>query len=154
MCEINGLNVGISLVHRIPPLMKARSKCCNRSAFFSVGTISNRRIIVKKSVLNYTFKAVVVTLANWQKYRYSDEYSGQFLLNGRGVRLIVAVRPFVLRIHWENYISISFHIQWDMIAVTVFLSILNQMEFHLVQKIERKTVTTIISHWMWKEMGI
>ena len=43
--------------------------------------------------------------------------------------------------HWEYYISISFHIEWDMIVVTVFLSILNQMEVHLVQKIERKTVT-------------
>ena len=31
---------------------------------------------------------------------------------------------------------------------------LNQMEFHFVQKIERKTVTTIISHSMWKEMEI
>ena len=25
--------------------------------------------------------------------------------------------------HWENYISISFHIEWDMIVVTVFLLI-------------------------------
>ena len=30
--------------------------------------------------------------------------------------------------HWENYISISFHIEWDMIVVRVFLPILNQME--------------------------
>ena len=30
-------------------------------------------------------------------------------------------------------ISISFQIEWDMIVVTVFLSILNQMDFHLVQ---------------------
>ena len=36
-------------------------------------------------------------------------------------------------IHWENYIFISFHIEWDMIVVTVFLSVLNQMEIHLVQ---------------------
>ena len=28
-------------------------------------------------------------------------------------------------VHWENYISISFHIERDMIVVTVFLSILN-----------------------------
>ena len=56
--------------------------------------------------------------------------------------------------HRENYFPISFHIEWDMIVMTVFLSILNQIEFHLVQKIERKTVTTIISHSMWKEMEI
>ena len=36
-------------------------------------------------------------------------------------------------LNWENYISISFHIEWDMIIVTVFFSIVNQMEFHLVQ---------------------
>ena len=35
-------------------------------------------------------------------------------------------------VHWENYISISFHIEWDIIVVTVFLP--------------------IISHSMWKEM--
>ena len=33
----------------------------------------------------------------------------------------------------SNYIFISFHIEYDMIVVTVFLSILNQIEFHLVQ---------------------
>ena len=33
----------------------------------------------------------------------------------------------------KNLYSISFHIEWDMIVVTVFLSILNQTEFHLVQ---------------------
>ena len=32
--------------------------------------------------------------------------------------------------HWENYISITFHIEWDMIVVTIFLSILNQMEWN------------------------
>ena len=36
-------------------------------------------------------------------------------------------------LHWENYISICFHIEWDMVVVTVLLSILNQMEFHLIQ---------------------
>ena len=35
--------------------------------------------------------------------------------------------------HWENFISRSFQIEWDMIMVTVFLSIWNQMDFHLVQ---------------------
>ena len=36
-------------------------------------------------------------------------------------------------LHWENYTSNSFHIEWDKIVVTDFLSILNQMEIHLVQ---------------------
>ena len=57
-----------------------------------------------------------------------------------------------VNVHWENYISMSFRIEWDMIVVTAFLLILKQMEFYLVQQIERKTVTTIISHAMWKEM--
>ena len=54
-------------------------------------------------------------------------------------------------IYWENYVSISFHIEWDMILVTIFLSILNQMD-SIWFKIENKTVTTIISHSLWKEM--
>ena len=33
----------------------------------------------------------------------------------------------------KTIVSISFHIEWDMVVVTVFLSILTQMEFHLVQ---------------------
>ena len=36
-------------------------------------------------------------------------------------------------VHWENYISISFYIEWDMIVVTIFILIFNQMEFHLVE---------------------
>ena len=36
-------------------------------------------------------------------------------------------------IHWENYVSISFHIEWDMIVLTVFLLILNQMKINLDQ---------------------
>ena len=35
--------------------------------------------------------------------------------------------------HWGNSYYISFQIEWDMIVETVFLSILNQMEFYLVQ---------------------
>ena len=37
------------------------------------------------------------------------------------------------RLHWENYISSSFQIEWDIIVGAVFLSNLNQMEIHLVQ---------------------
>ena len=33
----------------------------------------------------------------------------------------------------DKYISNSFRIEWDMIVVTAFFSILNQMEIHLVQ---------------------
>ena len=39
----------------------------------------------------------------------------------------------IMGLHWENYVSISFHTEWDIIVVTVFLSILNQMGFHLVK---------------------
>ena len=55
------------------------------------------------------------------------------------------------KLYWENYISIFFLIEWDMIVLIVFHLILNQMEFNLVQKIERKTVTTIVSHSIWKK---
>ena len=36
-------------------------------------------------------------------------------------------------VRWEIYVSIYLHNEWDMIMGTDFLSILNQMEFHLVQ---------------------
>ena len=36
-------------------------------------------------------------------------------------------------VHCENYVSISFQIEWDMVVGTVFRSILNQMELHLAQ---------------------
>ena len=42
-------------------------------------------------------------------------------------------QPTAAAYTWENYISICIHIEWDMIVVTVFISILNQMEIHLVQ---------------------
>ena len=79
---------------------------------------------------------------NWDPQSHDAE--GRELL-GRP-RLKIAV-------HQENYISIAFYIEWDMIVVTVFLSILNQMEIHLVQN-GRKTVTTIISHSMRKELDV
>ena len=33
--------------------------------------------------------------------------------------------------HSEKHISIPFQIEWSMMVVTVFLSVLNQIEFHL-----------------------
>ena len=39
----------------------------------------------------------------------------------------------VWKVHYKNSYSISFQIEWDMIVVTVILSILNQMGFYLVQ---------------------
>ena len=36
----------------------------------------------------------------------------------------------------EKTVSIFFHTEWDMIVMTVFLSILNQMEFHLVRNLK------------------
>ena len=37
------------------------------------------------------------------------------------------------RVYWKNFIFFSSQIEWDMFMMTVFLSIWNQMEFHLVQ---------------------
>ena len=54
----------------------------------------------------------------------------------------------------ENFISISFQIEWDMIVMTVFLSIFLTKWNSIWFKIERKTVATIISHSFWKEMEI
>ena len=93
-------------------------------------------------------------------------FNSDNFLSGRGVTRVnifnKEARPlFVLPgkqlpsdVHWKNFISISFHIEWDMIVMTVFLPILNQMEFHSVQNRKENSVITIISHWMWKEMKI
>ena len=62
-----------------------------------------------------TWKNIFVNMLRWLKVKPSTNSSG------------------VISSHWENYISISFHIEWDMTVVTVILSILNQMEFNLVQ---------------------
>ena len=61
-----------------------------------------------------------------------------FRLSGSWVRFVLEHLELRSYLGWENYISISFHIEWDMIVVTVFISILNQMEIHFVQKIEKK----------------
>ena len=44
--------------------------------------------------------------------------------------------------------------EFDVVQNADYLSILNQMDFHLAQKFERKTVTTIISHSIWKKLEI
>ena len=57
------------------------------------------------------------------------------------VTIIISDQRFANKLRWkyqsmhhsENCISFSFHIEWDMIVVTVFFSTLNQMDFHLVQ---------------------
>ena len=69
---------------------------------------------------------------------YEEQYPWQLLLHESGIGL-----------DWGIYIS--FQIEWDMIVVTVFLPILNQRN-SILFKIERKTVTTIISHLIWKEI--
>ena len=49
------------------------------------------------------------------------------------IRAAIRAPAFPSYMHRENFISISLHIEWNMIVVTVFLSILNRMEIHLVQ---------------------
>ena len=48
--------------------------------------------------------------------------------------------------HSERYISISFQIEWNMIAMTVFFSILNVKWNSIRFKFEWKKVNTIICH--------
>ena len=54
-------------------------------------------------------------------------------INGLNMQLLAWSLNWLVTPHWENYISISIHIEWDMIVGTVFLSVLNQMDFHLIQ---------------------
>ena len=55
-------------------------------------------------------------------------------------------------IHWENYTSISLHIEWDMIVVTVFLSILIRIKFHLVKNLKENCHHDHIPYSNFKEM--
>ena len=67
-----------------------------------------------------------------QKAAAYAPHTGQQLPNSSGLcDGIVHLGDTAL--HWENYISISFQIEQDMNMLIVFLSILNQMEFHSVQ---------------------
>ena len=56
------------------------------------------------------------------------------------------------RLRWGNSFSISFQIEWNMIGETVLLSTFWIKWISSWLKIERKTVTTIILHLIWKEI--
>ena len=50
----------------------------------------------------------------------------------------------------QNYISFSFHIEWNVIVATVFLSILNQNKFHLVKNRQENCQFSIQFERKWK----
>ena len=85
-------------------------------------------------------KLVYQFLSNWNGYDRGDSFPFDFEPNsnpfGSKSKEKLSLRLYtrlLFQIHWENSYYISFQIEWDMIVVTVFLSILNQMEFYLVQ---------------------
>ena len=97
----------------------------------SMSTIKDEEVFIisllEKSLVNI-FGAVCAFHNHTTKYGPEND-APHFFPKKRGCLLTYVIHPS----HWENYISSSFPIEWDMIVVTVFLSILNQMEFHLVQ---------------------
>ena len=79
-------------------------------------------------------------------------------LNGQWARVDIwystcTRRPLhgLIILHWEYLYCISFQIEWDMIMVTVFLSILNQMDIHLVQN---RKENSHHDHTTFKSKGI
>ena len=86
-----------------------------------------------------------------KKYRRIDQYSSkkytdEIHYEPPEVYLPISLRTIILfratyvawletvaSVHWENCTSNFLHFEWNMIVVTVFFSILNQMEFNLVQ---------------------
>ena len=58
------------------------------------------------------------------------------IVNISCIRYLYWSIPTCEALHWENCIFISFQFEWDMIVVTVFLPIFNQMELHFVQNRE------------------
>ena len=55
--------------------------------------------------------------------------------------------PFNLKGNGNIYISICFQIEWDMIVVSVFLSILNQMEYSFLSVPSCRAVVQRVYEW-------
>ena len=108
------------------------------------------RFIKDFSVLNVAWKRWCAQSRSLLKplntivLRCYDEFQGCPQLSLRETRLSNSSTSYqccASSIHWENYISISLQIEWNMIVVIVFLSISkeklyctvysNQMVFHL-----------------------
>ena len=106
--------------------------------------------IVHKFVYIHTGIGLYLQYSDWFATKQT-KVQLKDLLKPLGTILPWCSSGFKESLNWDS--TIPRDIEWDMIMVTDFLSILNQMVFHLVQN-QRKTVTTIISHSMWKELEI
>ena len=89
---------------------------------------------------------ILLKLGNSKQYK--PIVFDAFIISLKLFRSYVCLNIYCL--HWENSYSISFQIEWDMILVTVFLSIFGSKWNFIRLKIGRKTVTTIISNSIWK----
>ena len=97
------------------------------TSYHSQNTCENVTIFTNYN--DYSGNVTIFTIYN----DYSENVTIFTIYNDYSERLVLWAF-FSRCVRWENSYSISFQIKWDMIMVTVFLSILNQMEFHLVQK--------------------
>ena len=83
---------------------------------------------------NYFFEKVFETGNSEKLFWYQDSKWAILVKIPSGVPVYEDIENLLNEsVNWENYISVSFQSEWDMIVVTGFLSILKQIEFHLVQ---------------------
>ena len=87
----------------------------------------NLWIYIGNQKVNYLLRAL-----NLHFHLKAIQFAYPLVWRIRQSSLQSAMHLFRIYPHWENYTFISFHIEWEMIVVTVFLSILSQMDLHLV----------------------
>ena len=67
----------------------------------------------------------------WLWFEFISKHNADIVLADAVSTCFGGDLPLVNAVDWRNYIS--FQMEWDVTVVTVFLSISNQMEFHLIQ---------------------
>ena len=93
------------------------------SVFRVAMTMTSVMLIEPLKPLDYHGNMIPPFRAPWYRENRGSGMSGDIRLPGLAEKksiLVCKVAPLE-NIHWENYISISFHIGWDMTVVTVFL---------------------------------
>ena len=83
-------------------------------------------IVIYTYIYMETFTARSAMLLYWKKFiRYSlCVFVGIYCnVEENDAILFLSLAHYVDYLHWENYVSYSLHIEWDMSVVTVFLPI-------------------------------
>ena len=90
--------------------------------------IQLQNILLETSIVERYFCMVYVYICSWNCYigNYGEIFCFLVVVVVEHCFCTISTRLFL---HWEKFISVSFHGEWDVIMVTVFLSILKQIEY-------------------------